>query len=72
MLDKQQFNRFFIIFFLGYIKLCCHHTQEYIQPFSNQEAPWKVICRASDCKQNINDEDLKSEIRLPTLCFIRR
>lgn len=63
MLDKQQFNRFFF-FFLGYTELCCHRTQEYLKPFSNQEAPQEVICRSSDCKQSINDEDLKSEISL--------
>lgn len=40
MLDKQQFNRFFFFsFFLGYTEFCCHHTQEYLKPFSNQEAP---------------------------------
>lgn len=61
MLDKQQFNRFFFGCFLGYTELCFHHTQEYLNPFSNQEAPQKIICRSSDCKQSINDEDLKSE-----------
>lgn len=37
MLDKQQFNRFF--FFLDFTEVCCHRTQEYLKPFSNQEAP---------------------------------